>query len=130
MRKLAFLLLVLFALPLFASTYGKIVIRDGDRQFVDSDDVDVAGLGRHYAYFVRDGVAYVIDDANTLATIRRIVKPQEELGAQQAKLGAQQAALGAKQAALGAKQAALGAQQATAGSSSRQRELSVQQREL
>jgi hypothetical protein len=131
MRKLL-LLLALFALPLFASTYGTIIIRDGDRRYVDgnTDEIGVAGLGRHYVYFTRDGVAYTIDDDATLAQIRRIVKPQTELGEQQAKLGAEQAALGAKQAALGAKQAALGVQQAAAGSSARQRELGEQQREL
>lgn len=133
MRKFALLLLALAAFPLCAATYGTIVFRDGDRHYTDgdSDDADHAtGLGRYYAFFERDGVAYVIDDESALARIRKIVKPQTELGRQQAKLGTQQAALGMKQAALGAKQAALGAQQAATTSGARSRALAGKQREL
>jgi hypothetical protein len=131
MRKLAPLFLALLALPLFAAQYGTVVIRDGDRQYADGfrDDTDLPEGGR-YAYFERDGVGYMIRDEATLARLRKIVKPQEELGEQQAKVGAEQAALGAKQAALGARQAALGMQQASAGSSARQRELGAQQHAL
>ena len=133
MRKLALVLLALVAFPSLAASYGTIVIRDGDRQYSQGDSHDIAAsasLGRRYAFFERDGVGYVIRDADTLARTRRIIKPQEDLGEQQAKLGAEQAALGAKQAALGAKQAALGMQQAAAGSGARARELAAQQNEL
>lgn len=117
MRTLAFLLAAAVALPSFAATWGTVVIRDGDRQYAHGDSRDVGrttDLGTRYAFFERDGVAYVIRDAATLARTYEIIKPQEALGRQQAKLGAEQAALGAKQAALGAKQAALGIRQAAA----------------
>ena len=87
-------------------------------------------LGDRYAFFIRDGVGYVIRDAATLSRLREIIKPQEDLGQQQAKVGAEQAAIGAKQAALGAKQAALGLQQAAAGGGERAAELAAQQRHL
>lgn len=133
MRKLALLLLIAFALSSFAATYGTIVIRDGDHHYADGDSDDfaeVANLGRQYAFFERDGVGYVIRDVDTLARIRKIVKPQTDLGRQQAKLGSEQAALGAKQAALGVKQAALGMKQAATTSSVQARELSAQQSDL
>ena len=133
MRKLALLILAVFTLPLFAATYGAIVIRDGERQYSHGDSRDLAetaDLGRQYAYFERDGLGYVIRDVDTLARIHEIVQPQVDLGEQQAKLGAEQAALGARQAALGAKQAALGMKQAASASSDHARELAEQQREL
>jgi hypothetical protein len=110
-----------------------IVIRDGDRHYLDGDSDDVAetaSLGRQYAFFERDGVGYVIRDVDALARIRKIVKPQADLGRQQAKLGSKQAALGAKQAALGVRQAALGMKQAATSSSVQARELTEQQRDL
>jgi hypothetical protein len=133
MRKLAFLLLVAVALPSFAATYGTVVIRDGDHQYSQGDSREIgrtANLGQRYAFFERDGVAYVIRDADTLVRIRAVIKPQEDLGERQAKLGAEQAALGAQQAALGAKQAALGLQEAASASSARSKELGARQREL
>jgi multidrug efflux pump subunit AcrA (membrane-fusion protein) len=133
MRKPAFLLLAALALPCLAATYGSIVIRDGDHHYAHGDSSDIsrnATHGRHYAFFERDGVGYVIRDAATLDRLRKIVEPQTDLGRQQAKLGAEQAALGAKQAELGAKQAALGMKQAAAADSARARELAGQQHEL
>jgi hypothetical protein len=133
MRKLALLFLVAFAMSSFAATYGTIVIRDGDHHYTlgNSDDfAEIANLGRQDAFFERDGVGYVIRDVDTLARIRKIVKPQADLGRQQAKVGSEQAALGAKQAALGVKQAALGMKQAATNSSVQARELTEQQRDL
>ena len=133
MRKTAFLLVALLALPLFAADYGTVVIHDGKHHFMNGDsghDLDTSALGTHFAAFERDGVQYVIRDAATLARLRKVLQPQVALGAQQAKLGSQQAAIGARQAALGSKQAALGTKQATARSSERQRELAEGQREL
>jgi hypothetical protein len=134
MKAFFLLLVTAVAIPSFAAArYGNIVIRDGDRYYADgaSDDfAEETALGKQYASFQRDGVAYVIRDAATLTRIRQIVKPQEEIGRQQAKLGAEQAALGAKQAALGVKQAALGVQQAATTSTARMNELAQQQNAL
>lgn len=133
MRKLGLLLLAALALPLFAAGYGSIVIRDGDRQYSQGGahrPGDSSNLGRRYAFFERDGVGYVIRDADTLARIGEIIKPQQDLGEQQAKLGAAQAAIGAKQASLGAKQAAVGLQQAGASNAARASQLAARQQEL
>jgi ribosomal protein L44E len=111
MRKLAFLLLA-FALPLFADTFQNVVIRDSNRSFSDGDADDLAGLGRRYASFERDGVRYVIRDEATLARLLKELQPQVDLGHEQAEIGGQQAKLGQKQAELGQQQAAIGAQQA------------------
>jgi hypothetical protein len=141
MRKLALLLLVMvfaLALPAVAATFENVLIRNGDQSFMDgnSDDMDVSGLGRHYAYFERNGVAYAIRDTATLGRLSKLLEPQRALGREQARVGEQQAALGQKQAALGAKQAALGAEQVDARGAHarelarRQEELADRQREL
>lgn len=137
MRKLALLVLVL-ALPLSAATYDNIIVRKGNHSYVHTnrDAPDVDDLGRHFAYFERNGAGYVIRDAATLQRIERVLQPQVDLGNEQARLGQQQAALGSKQAALGAKQAALGIEQIGASGARarelqrRQSELAEQQREL
>ena len=137
MRKLALLLLV-FALPASAATFGTVIIRNGDHSFTQgrADDADLSGLGRRYAYFERNGVAWVIRDAATLERLHQLLEPQRALGREQARVGEQQAAVGAKQAAIGVKQAALGAEQIHARGAHarelarRQSELADRQREL
>lgn len=88
-------------------------------------------------WFRRDGKAYIVRDAATLARIEKIWEPigelgakQGELGAQQGKFGGKQGALGAKQGALGAKQGALAAQQARRGDEADDREIEKRQREI
>src|SRR5687767_8897578 len=109
MRKLP-ILLVLLAVPLFADS-AKYIFRDGDVAYGHFDGNERAELGRHYAYFEREGVGYVIHAPKVLGQLRKITAPQAELGRRQADLGREQAALGAKQAALGAEQAAIGMKQ-------------------
>lgn len=136
MRKLA--LLLLLALPLSAADFRNIIVRDGDHSYVhiDGNARDLDHLGRHFAYFERDGVAWLITDDDTLDELERVMRPQAELGEEQARLGREQAELGRQQAALGAKQAAIGAEQAHARGDRarelqrRQRELADEQREL
>ena len=136
MRTLA--LLLLLALPLSAADFRNIIIRDGDHSYVHMDGAerDLDHLGRHFAYFERNGVAWVITDDDTLEELERVMRPQVELGEEQARLGREQAELGRQQAAIGAKQAAIGAQQAEARGERarelqrRQSELADQQREL
>ena len=113
MKKIALLVLA-FTLPLFADSFINIVIRDGKRSYSNGErgDTDLSGLGRHYAYFERNGVGYVIHDDATLDRLQEAIQPQVELGEEQAKLGAEQAKLGQKQAALGQQQAEIGAKQA------------------
>ncbi|HEX6904786.1 MAG TPA: M56 family metallopeptidase [Thermoanaerobaculia bacterium] len=93
--------------------------------------------GEDIFWFRRDGKAYVVRDAATLAQVEKIWEPIGELGAKQGELGAQQGALGGKQGALGAKQGALGAQQGTLaaervrrGSEADEREIEKRQREI
>ncbi|HEX8410611.1 MAG TPA: hypothetical protein VF883_17235 [Thermoanaerobaculia bacterium] len=137
MRKFVLVLLAL-ALPLSAATFDNIIVRNGNHSYVHTNRhaPDTESLGRHFAYFERNGVGYVIRDAATLQRIERVLQPQVQLGNEQARLGQQQAALGQKQAALGARQAALGAQQISARGARaselqrRQSELAEQQREL
>jgi hypothetical protein len=129
MRKLA--LLLLFALPLVAADFDNIVIRDGNTSFNYGGDRDGDGLGRRYAYFEKDGVAYAITDAATLKRILAELRPQMELGEEQARIGAEQARIGGMQAAVGAEQAAIGAQQAAHwDDQGRARELEAAQRKL
>lgn len=65
--------------------------------------------------YVRDGGnAYVIRDAATLARVKAIMAPQQELGRRQGALGAQQGELGRRQGALGRQQGELGRQMADA----------------
>jgi hypothetical protein len=128
MRKLALLLLLAF--PAFAATYQNVVIHDSSRSYVDGDTSrDLSDLGKHYAYFERDGIGYAIHDPATLARLRTILQPQVDLGAQQAGLGERQAELGAKQAAIGSQQAELGLEQINARGE-RARRLQRRQNEL
>ncbi|HVG25873.1 MAG TPA: hypothetical protein VND45_17075 [Thermoanaerobaculia bacterium] len=120
----------LLLLTLLAATYDNIAIHDNGRSYMEMrGNRELSDLGGRYAYFERDGVAYVIRDAATLDQLRAILRPQVELGEQQAALGRQQAALGEKQAAIGQRQAELGMQQVGA-SGERSRRLHVRQREL
>jgi len=65
--------------------------------------------------YVRDGSgAYVIRDAATLARVKEILGPQQELGRRQGALGKQQGELGRRQGALGAEQGRLARQMADA----------------
>jgi bla regulator protein blaR1 len=128
------------ALLLLFATYANVVIHDHPDSYVDGDSSrNLSSLGKHYAYFERDGVGYAIQDPATLAALQRILEPQRELGRQQAELGARQAEIGAKQAAVGARQAKLGAEQIGARGArgerasrlaERQRELAEEQSEL
>jgi len=61
-----------------------------------------------------NGVSYVIRDAATLARVKAIMAPQQELGRRQGALGSQQGELGRRQGALGAEQGRLGARMAGA----------------
>src|SRR3712207_7232600 len=56
--------------------------------------------------FEKDGVRYVITDPAMLKRINDAVRPQVELGNQQARIGEEQARIGAQQAKVGAEQAA------------------------
>ncbi len=56
----------------------------------------------------RDGVQWVIRDPKVISEVQTILRPQEDLGRQQAALAAEQAKLGKAQADLGAEQAAFG----------------------
>ncbi|MFC3713226.1 hypothetical protein ACFOMD_11620 [Sphingoaurantiacus capsulatus] len=62
-------------------------------------------------YLTRDGKAYVVRDAATLAKASALFKPQAELGKREAALGARQAELGKRQAELGRRQAELSLKQ-------------------
>jgi beta-lactamase regulating signal transducer with metallopeptidase domain len=93
--------------------------------------------GEDIFWFRRDGKAYVVRDAATLAQVERIWEPIGELGAKQGELGAQQGALGGRQGALGAKQGVLGAKQgalaaerARRGDEADEREIRKRQREI
>ena len=66
-------------------------------------------------WFRRDGQAYVVRDAATLAAVKEAFRPVSELGEKQGALGAEQGKLGAKQGLLGAKQGELGAKQGELG---------------
>ncbi|HEX6086444.1 MAG TPA: hypothetical protein VF266_18090 [Thermoanaerobaculia bacterium] len=120
----------ILALVLLFAAYTNVVIHDHPHSYMNGDSSRVrTDLGKHYAYFERDGAGYVIYDAATLAKLQTILQPQVELGRKQATLGQQQAELGRKQAALGARQAAIGAQQISARGE-RAHRLSRQQQEL
>ena len=120
----------ILALLLLFATYTNVVIHDHPHSYIHGDSSRVrTDLGKHYAYFERDGVAYVIHDPATLARLQTILQPQVELGQKQAALGQQQAELGRKQAALGARQAELGVQQISARGE-RANRLSRRQQEL
>jgi hypothetical protein len=131
MRKLALLLLAI-ALPLFAATYDSVVVRNGDTTFsFGGDPDDTADYGRRFASFEKNGARYLITDAAVLDRIDKELRPQVELGNEQARLGSEQARLGGLQAELGAQQAVIGAKQAAAwNDSDRQRELQAQQHKL
>ena len=129
MRKLA--LLLLLTLPVFAAKFENIVVRNGDTTFNDGDAPRLRDLGRRYAYFEKDGVAYVITDANVLKQVFDELQPQIDLGREQARIGEEQARVGGLQAAVGGEQAALGAQQASHWDEpARMRELEAKQRKL
>lgn len=105
----------ILALLLLFATYTNVVIQDHPHSYIDGDSSRVrTDLGKHYAYFERDGAGYVIYDPATLARLQTILQPQVELGRQQAAVGEQQAELGRKQAAIGSRQAELGVQQISA----------------
>jgi hypothetical protein len=57
-----------------------------------------------FLWFKRDGKAYIVDDPATVAQLKSMYQPMEELGKQQAELGKQQSELGRKQSALGRQQ--------------------------
>jgi bla regulator protein BlaR1 len=122
---------LVFLLTLLAATFQNVVIHDGPRSYIDGDSSlrHLSDLGDHYAYFERDGAGYVIHDAATLAKLRTILRPQVDLGAQQAELGQRQAELGQKQAELGQRQASIGLEQIDARGERAQR-LQRRQREL
>ena len=66
-------------------------------------------------WFQRDGKAWVVRDPATLAEIKELFKPQEELGERQSELGEKQSELGEKQSELGEKQSELGEKQSELG---------------
>ncbi|HVE71395.1 MAG TPA: hypothetical protein VNI54_08515 [Thermoanaerobaculia bacterium] len=127
----------IFALLLLFATYENIAIHDNGISFIDGDSSRAfSDLGKRYAYFERDGVAYVIHDPATLAALRTIMQPQVDLGRQQAEVGQRQAELGRKQAEIGQRQAELALKQigargpAASRLSERQRVLSDEQSAL
>lgn len=145
MRRLALALLLLSSLSAFADIEN-ILVRNGNTNYMNGSSrmrEHVSGYGKHFAYFERNGVAYVVTDAATLDRIDRVLEPQRAIGQRQAALGQDQAALGQEQALLGQEQAKLGQRQAALGArqagargeearrlSARQRELAEEQREL
>ena len=96
------------------------ILADGDGHSYHwgstSDSQEVKRLrtqnGGVFLYYRRDGKAYVVRDAETIARIRAEMKDQLALGGRQAELGKLQAELGAQQGRLGAKQAAVAAEHA------------------
>lgn len=105
----------------YASNETSYVVTRGQDSSVmrgDMDDLRTARkLGKKWGgdviWFERDGKAYAIRDAATVAKAHELFAPQTELGEQQGALGEQQGALGEQQGKLGVQQAKLGAQMAT-----------------
>ena len=135
----AVLLTIVAAKPAEHCEKGKAVVYSGGdityANGLSADDLSSlrTTYGHHFAYFERDGHAYVITDPDTLDRIAALYAPQTKLGRQQADLGAKQAALGAQQAEIGREQARIGMRQTHDHSDSlerRQKDLGKQQDEL
>jgi len=104
------------------SSLSWIVMRDGDRITMNGDTRDIEAArsftkkyGPEFLWFRQDGKQYVVKDARVVEEIDQAIRPQEELGHDQARLGARQADLGRQQAALGRRQAQLGVEMARSG---------------
>jgi bla regulator protein BlaR1 len=120
-----FLALALLAPAVFAhdddSTEGTswVLVRDEHTTSMHGDMKDLKLARRHlrrlgpgFLWFRHDGEEYVVQDGKVIEQIEAAVRPQEELGSEQARLGQRQAELGQQQSRLGQKQGRLGQQQA------------------
>ena len=94
-------------------SYAVISGNNGDRMSFSGDwyegrraEVAKARAMAHgdFLWFSRGGKSYIVDDAKTVAQIRAMYKPMEELGQKQEELGRQQAVLGRQQEEMGRRQ--------------------------
>ncbi|HUD57021.1 MAG TPA: M56 family metallopeptidase [Terracidiphilus sp.] len=73
---------------------------------IHTGDIDKARKLAHgdFLWFMRDGKEYFVDDQSTVAQIKAMYAPMEELGKKQEELGRQQEELGKQQKELGRQQ--------------------------